>query len=316
MGHHPARLTHGLARSDTLEPMALTSLTESPAPAATPVPRPGPRRPVRSRGRLAGEAVIAVVIASAVLAGCVQLFVHGRAGQRLDQAAMWAVSGPAGTLRHLHAVLGTISVATVAVALAGCELLALLRRRWSVALAVMVLVAGANATTQILKHEVLTRTDFGLGTHNTLPSGHTTVMVSLALAAILVAPRALRAVVTLLGAAAATLVGVGTVVARWHRPGDVVAAVAVCVIWAALALLLVAATSRCSGVRPSPGGGAVAWALLGAVTIGVVLVAAGLRPAPGLPASLGLAAASLAAIGVACAAAVGWAATMAARSLP
>ena len=73
--------------------------------------------------------------------------------------------------------------------------------------------------------------------------------MSLALAGVLVAPAALRSLVALLGSGGATLIGAGTVVGRWHRPGDVVAGVAVCLLWAALALAVLALLRR-DGAAP------------------------------------------------------------------
>ena len=96
-----------------------------------------------------------------------------------------------------------------------------------------------NVTTQLLKHAVLTRPDFGLGTLNSLPSGHTTVVASAVGASLLVAPRLWRPVIAVLGGFATTLTGASTIVAGWHRPSDVIAALAVSLIWTAgVALVL------------------------------------------------------------------------------
>ena len=257
------------------------------------------------RGRLVREAAVAGLIALAVLVTTAYVALRTYGGQRIDREAMYAVSGPQETLAHVHEVLNTVSVGAVAVAVAGCMVLALVQRRWALSLAALVLVAGANVSTQLLKHELLSRTDFGLGTLNALPSGHTTVVVSLALAAVLVSPAWLRTPTTLVGACAATLIGVGTVVARWHRPSDVLAAVAVCVVWAAFALLVAASAGH--GYRAGfVARGQGHWvALLGALTVGVLVVMGGIRPT-GTPGSLDLVAGALSLIGLACALAVGW----------
>ena len=90
------------------------------------------------------------------------------------------------------------------------------------------------STTQILKDTILDRPDLGLGTLNSLPSGHTTVVASAVGAALLVAPGALRPLVALAGGFATTLTGASTIVAGWHRPADVMAALAVSLIWTAV----------------------------------------------------------------------------------
>jgi membrane-associated phospholipid phosphatase len=257
------------------------------------------------RGRLVREAAVAGLVALAVFVVTAFVALRTYEGQRIDRDAMFAVSGPEETLQNVHEALNTVSVGTVAVAVVGCMALALARRRWALSIAALVLVAGANLSTQLLKHELLSRTDYGLGTLNGLPSGHTTVVVSLALAALLVSPAWLRTPITLLGACAATLIGVGTVVARWHRPSDVVAAVAVCVVWAAVALLIAAVAGH--GYRRGLARGSQGhWvALLGALTVGVLVVFAGIRPS-GSPGSLDLVVGALSLIGLACALAVGW----------
>jgi membrane-associated phospholipid phosphatase len=218
---------------------------------------------------------------------------------------MDALSSPQRTTHRLIEVLSLVSVWSVALVLAACVVMALLRRRMAAAVAAMVLVAGANVTTQVLKYHVLSRPDIGLGTTNTLPSGHTTVAVSLALAGVLVAPAALRSLVALFGSGGATLIGAGTVVGRWHRPGDVMAGVAVCLLWAALAFAVLALFGRDG---PAPGRASALphlTSLVGSALVGLVIVSAGVRPT-GQPHSLLLAAVSLAAIGIACAGSIGW----------
>ena len=165
---------------------------------------------VRAAG-MAATAVLAFVVVAMVALG-------SATGQRLDRRAMDALSSPQRTTHRLVEVLSLVSVWSVALVLAACVVLALVRRRMAAAAAAMVLVAGANVTTQVLKYDVLTRPDIGFGDVNSLPSGHTTVAVSLALAGVLVAPAAWRSLVALLGSGGATLIGAGTVVGRWHRP--------------------------------------------------------------------------------------------------
>ena len=252
---------------------------------------------VRAAG-MAATAVLAFVVVAMVALG-------SATGQRLDRRAMDALSSPQRTTHRLVEVLSLVSVWSVALVLAACVVLALVRRRMAAAAAAMVLVAGANVTTQVLKYDVLTRPDIGFGDVNSLPSGHTTVAVSLALAGVLVAPAAWRSLVALLGSGGATLIGAGTVVGRWHRPGDVVAGVAVCLLWAALALALLALLRRTRPAVDPDSALPHLTSLLGAGAVGLVIVSAGVRPT-GQPHSLLLAAVSLAAIGVACAGSVGW----------
>jgi membrane-associated phospholipid phosphatase len=94
-------------------------------------------------------------------------------------------------------------------------------------------VAGANATTQILKRVVIERPDYVPYGSNSLPSGHVTLVASVVLAAVIVVPVVLRPIVALAGGAWVVAVAASTVVSGWHRPSDTVAAVLVCVGWAA-----------------------------------------------------------------------------------
>ncbi len=157
-------------------------------------------------------------------------------GQSYDERARRLLEGGGTSLNaHVLEVLSQVTIGTAALALLAMLVVALIRRRFRVGLAALMLVAGANLSTQVLKLYLLDRVDFGHGINNSLPSGHTTVVFSLVLAGILVAPRGLRWLVALLGAAVGSLTGLGTVIAGWHRPGDVVAALLVCTFWAALA---------------------------------------------------------------------------------
>ena len=70
------------------------------------------------------------------------------------------------------------------------------------------------------------------------------------------------------------LTGASTVVAGWHRPADIVAALAVCLAWTAVGAMFAGKPHRpASGVGPG--------SLVGAAAALVVLVAIGVRPAYG-----------------------------------
>jgi membrane-associated phospholipid phosphatase len=62
---------------------------------------------------------------------------------------------------------------------------------------------------------------------NSLPSGHVTLVASLGVALVLVAPRLLAPFAVLAALAVTALAGVATMLAGWHRPSDVVAALGV-----------------------------------------------------------------------------------------
>jgi len=233
-------------------------------------------------------------------------------GLRLDAEAMNAVGSPRLALYRLHEGLTWVSVGSVALSLLACVALALVRRRFDLALGAVVVIGGSNVTTQILKYHVITRPDLSQGP-NSLPSGHTTVALSIALAAVIVAPSAWRSIVAIGVSATATLVGVATVLGRWHRPSDVVAATFVCLLWAALGLLTAALVGhRLSGNAPHVS--VHLGALIGASAVGGLLVLWGVRPQAGMR-DLGLGLISLGAIGLACAVSVQAVARVADRHL-
>lgn len=233
-------------------------------------PRTSPSDSVRPR------ALLATLLAVAALAGVTALALWTASGQELDQSAMTTVTAGRDTQLAVLSVLGYVSIAAVAIVAAGAVALALIRGEVRLAVAALVVIGGANLTTQVLKHAVLDRSEFvgGIVAHNSLPSGHTTVIAAALGALCLVSPTWLRPVVLTAGSFAVTLTGASTVVAGWHRPADVLAAVLVCLAWTALAALVVG-----GGVRRTSGG--LTFAALGSAGALVFLIVIGVRPTDG-----------------------------------
>ena len=177
-----------------------------------------------------------IVLSATALAILVRYCLHSYRGIRWDERLMWTwgLSGP--TRNVTTDYLSLITVPSVALVLTGCVIAAIVRRRVAVAVAAATLVVGATVTTQILKYQVLERLPHAGA--NTLPSGHTTVAVSVGMAAILVAPTGLRVFAAPVVAGLSAAVGIATVVSSWHRPGDVLAALAVCTAWLGIALIV------------------------------------------------------------------------------
>jgi membrane-associated phospholipid phosphatase len=193
--------------------------------------------------------VVAVCCALATFA-VHRVFVGTQSGQAVDQAPLeWAATLPVAVAEAAQTLLSLFTVPVVAMACLVPVVLAAVRRtRWH-ALAALVLVAGANTTTQVLKDHVFERPDLlALGAPNSLPSGHTTVVASVALGLALIAPSGLRRPVAVSGLAGSVLVGLATVVAGWHRLSDVAAALLVSLSWAGLVLALLV-------LRPRPEAG-------------------------------------------------------------
>jgi membrane-associated phospholipid phosphatase len=201
----------------------------------------GPRSMAGRDWAAARRALLVGTVGLVGLVAIYLVFVRSSAGQRIDQSGLNHVAGDwaSGSRQTVASWLRDVTIGVVAVVLLGCVAVALARRRLGLGLVAVLVVVGANVTTQALKHVVFERPHLGHGWTNSLPSGHTTIVTSLALASLLVAPRAWRGIVSVGAAVAVTVAGVGTVVAGWHRPSDVVAAFAVCLMWGGVGLAIV-----------------------------------------------------------------------------
>lgn len=100
--------------------------------------------------------------------------------------------------------------------------------------AVAAMLLGANVTTQILKPLLAnprgTVGEYGVAAE-AFPSGHATAAMSLALAAVMVAPARLRPLVGSVGAVFALAVGFAIVSLDWHFPSDVAGGYLVATAW-------------------------------------------------------------------------------------
>ncbi len=239
----------------------------------------------RRAGRGAGWRVRLVVLALAALVLLVVLYllaVQTGWGQRVDGAALSGRVFSRPRLRRItYGVLRTISVSALALLGAAVVTIALVRGRVSRALVAVTVIAGANVTTQVLKHAVLPRPDLvagPLGTRPTFPSGHTTVAMSLAVALVVVVGHRHRLLAGLVGAGYAAAVGGATLTAGWHRPSDVIGAYLVVVVWAAPATALLAGPDgRPGDGRPGRDGvddGVPLLAAVGVALLGVAFAAA------------------------------------------
>jgi membrane-associated phospholipid phosphatase len=211
-----------------------------------------------------------------------RVFVTTVRGQTLDDLALAGAPGPDnGALWSLlFPMLDAVSVSLVVVAFI-VVVIAAIRRRWTLIIQLLLLIGGANLMTQIVKDHILVRPTItpGWTGSNSLPSGHTTVAASLAAALLIVVPRRWRPTVALLGIAWTVLIGTSTLVGRWHRPSDVVAAVFVALAWGALVCAL---TGRGSlDVPASPGQSMTSSGsnVIGGLLMGMALVLGGLAGA-------------------------------------
>ncbi|MET8352711.1 MULTISPECIES: phosphatase PAP2 family protein [unclassified Micromonospora] len=225
-----------------------------------------------ARGWTAVWLVVMAVVQAAAFLVVWRVAVHSEIGQWIDTVALTGnrigqdrIDGPVDKL------LNAMSVVSLLAATATIGFIALMRGRIALAITATLLIAGANVSTQLLKYG-LNRPDYGLdperaGVGNSLPSGHTAVAASVAVALMLVLPPKVRAVGAFLGAGYAAVAGVATLSAGWHRPSDAVAAYLVVGVWAALAGLVLLVTQR-ERAKVAPGDAhRLAALLLGAVGV-------------------------------------------------
>ena len=190
-------------------------------------------------------------IALACVAGVAVVFWargHTSIGHRIDTSAIihGLTASTAPRLHHATSdVLRTIDVTSLALMGGGLVALALVRRRPGVAVGVVVVLAGANLTTQLLKRTLEQSRESGpaptYAGPPSFPSGHATVAMSLALAAVLASPAGLRLVTALAGALYSTAVGVALVALGWHFPSDVAGGYLVSGAWTAVVAAALAA---------------------------------------------------------------------------
>ncbi|WP_405106582.1 phosphatase PAP2 family protein [Micromonospora sp. NBC_01405] len=197
-------------------------------------------------------AVWLVILALAQTAAFVVVWraaLHTELGQWVDTVALTGNRIGQDTIASpVDRILNTMSALSLLVATAVIGFIALIRRRVALAITATLLIAGANVTTQLLKH-FLVRPEYGIDPEravagNSLPSGHTAVAASVALALILVLPRNVRVLGAFVGVGYAAVAGVATLSAGWHRPSDAMAAFLVVGAWAALAGLMLLVTQR------------------------------------------------------------------------
>ena len=164
----------------------------------------------------------------------------------------------------------------------GLVLIALARGRRRLAIALPIVLVGAEVTTQLLKPLLATdRTGGGWLDARiadaSWPSGHATAALGLALCAVLVAPARLRPAVAFLGALFAAAVAYSILILAWHFPSDVLGGYFVATTWVLGAVAVLLHLERKSPERSRPpqrAGPPVLWPIEMAIGIGLGAVAA------------------------------------------
>jgi membrane-associated phospholipid phosphatase len=131
-------------------------------------------------------------------------------------------------------------------------IIALVRRRWRVALMLAVVLLAANETTQLLKPLLAAPRDVvywdPIGTAS-WPSGHATAAMTLALCMVIAAPARLRPAVGAAMAAFAIAVSYSFLELGWHYPSDVFGGFLVAATWTLLGMAALWTYEERHGVR-------------------------------------------------------------------
>lgn len=194
-------------------------LTGAPAPT-----RPaGPALVTRAASRTAVLAASAAGFALAFVAAYL-LFVRTQAGRGVENGVVHTAQSTtvawAAPLREadLVVVLGGVAVLLVVISLA--------RRRFSLGVTALVLLAAPLVVAQLLKLYVLDRpsTDdrLGVASHNSFPSGHVSAAMAVLVALAVVLPRRFRSPVLVAGGFGVAWVSAAAVALGWHRLSDTV----------------------------------------------------------------------------------------------
>lgn len=188
-----------------------------------------PTVPARRWGR--------VFLALVTVAGFIALTISALyvpSGQALDQFTFEVIASHS----HLGALTQWFRVESSALTILviGTVMamgVAAIRHRLALAVRVGVLILGANASSQILKNWLLRRPYLGVGYDlpNSFPSGHATALLSLAFALTIVTAQRFRALVATVLAVVAALGSLVIVASGWHRPSDLLGALAVVLVW-------------------------------------------------------------------------------------
>lgn len=198
--------------------------------------------------------MLAAAVISLLLAGVLYLLaVQNRAGQTIDETAFEGrETEPASLRRDANDLLHTITTTTLPMVGGVVVLIALARGRPRLAIAGGGVIAGAVFTSETLKRllprpELIEIANAG---HNSFPSGHATIAMSIGLALVMAVPPRRRGLAALAAAVFAVSFGMAAVVAGWHRPSDVLAAYCVALAWASLmAIILIRWADRESRER-------------------------------------------------------------------
>lgn len=240
---------------------------------------------MRERRTIAGLPARLVLLSAAAALGVLLIYllvIRTRWGQELDERTLLG-AGVISDVRQAQAdrFLRIVSIGTLGLAMVLVAVVAFLRGRPRMALVAAGSIGAAVLATELLKLVILERPEL-VGTtlnegENSYPSGHTTVGMSVSVAAMLVVPARLRILAAIGAGAVGAAFGIAVVAAGWHRPADPAGSFLVSLAVGAVAAMLISAyPDRAGADRPSRSLGSLSIGATELATIGLALAVAGI----------------------------------------
>lgn len=184
--------------------------------------------------------LVGSIVSLIVLCGTYSYAVLTSTGQAHENAALRGADQlSASDSAVASEALGAITVGSLAAAIGAVALIGLIRRQLDLVIAGAGVIVAGQVVTQSLKRFVLPRPALvevsGHFSHNSYPSGHTTIAMTVLFACLLVIGYRWRGVAMLVVLPWATGIGAYTISAKWHRLSDVIGGGAVSMLVGCLA---------------------------------------------------------------------------------
>lgn len=235
-----------------------------------PTPSPSALAPPMRRWTIIAVSCVVLLVAVYLVA------VRTPWGQTFEEAALrGALQVNAAEVTDADRILDSITVGSLVAAVAALAIVGWIRGGWRLAVPVASIVVVGLLIAEVLKRWVLHRPDLvhHESTHNTFPSGHTTIAMTVVIATLVVVPWRWRGTVMVLVMLWGVGIGAYTETARWHRLSDTLAGNLIALAVGSVVALLLARWGMVIGVDRPPRRGRVVFVwVLGVLAVAAALV--------------------------------------------
>lgn len=215
-----------------------------------------PASALRAPARRTGLWIAGILLCSVLFIVVYEYFVRTESGQFLDNVMRLTADHFEHPLPPLNPENRWIAAIIILPPAAIFTAIVLAGQKFLAGLIAIGTVLAANISTQVLKYGMLDRPDLvgnpTYWTNNSLPSGHTTIAASVAVALFLVASPRAKPALGFLGAVWGGGWGAYLFIEAWHRPSDMISAYLVVAIWGLIGgWLIYRAVPRENSVAPN-----------------------------------------------------------------